>query len=76
MKMFRKVKVEILKLESESDKKIKVKVRHFVKVSFQSREQVLPMMIRLFKKVKVKVKTRKNESKLFDQSKMGKGARC
>ena len=39
-------------------------------------EQVLPMMIRLFKKVKVKIKTRKNENKLFDQSKMGKGARC
>ena len=63
-------------MESESDKKIKVKVRHSVKVSFQSWEQVLPMMIRLFKKVKVKIQARKNENKLFDQSKMGKGARC
>ena len=42
MKMFRKVKVEILKLESESDKKIKVKVRHSVKVSFQGGGQTLP----------------------------------
>ena len=63
-------------MESESDKKIKVKVGYSVKVSFQSREQVLPMMIRLFKKVKVKIQARKNENKLFDQSKMGKGARC
>ena len=48
-------------MESESDKKIKVKVGYSVKVSFQSREQVLPMMIRLFKKVKVKIKTRKSK---------------